>query len=503
MLRPYQARAIEALRGHVRAGLRRVCLVCPTGGGKTVVAASIIRSAVENFGARVLFLAHRRELVGQTYVHLQREGITAGVMRGDDSRTDPSLPVQVGTIQTVVRRDRPPADIVFVDEAHRAPGDSYAAVLASYPDATIIGLTATPCRLDGKPLGEHFDAMECVASYSELIADGYISAPLVYAARALPDLSAVPKRHGDYAEGVLEKAMLEPHVVGDVVAEWGRLAKRRPTVVFACGIEHSKALVERFTDAGVRAAHLDGTTSDDERFQTLMQVENGKLDVVSNVGVLTEGWDQPRVKCCVMARPTLSLSLYMQCVGRILRPWESVVPLVLDHSGNTDRHGLPHEDREWSLDTGVIRVRPKTPYHLCASCFAYVTQKPCELCGAVPDVRPRERREAQGTMAVVADAVTDPERFFFERHWQQARTKGFKPGYASAQFKEKFGRWPTWAWSQECKAAFAADPEWRERQEKRERERAWWQEQQAERAPDEPEHPWTPEQEGAFDDLLS
>ena len=126
---------------------------------------------------------------------------------------------------------------------------------------------------------------------------------------------------GDYHEGELEDAVMQAHVIGDVVQTWLDRAERRKTVVFAVGIDHSRELVERFREEGVRAAHLDGTTPEAEREQILMDLETGKLELVSNVGVLCEGWDQPSVKCCVMARPTLSLTLWMQCAGRILRPW--------------------------------------------------------------------------------------------------------------------------------------------------------------------------------------
>jgi len=407
-------------------------------------------------------------------------------MRGQDERTDPSAAVQLCTIQTLVRRDLPPADMVIIDEAHRAPGDSYARVVEAYPKATVFGLTATPCRLDGKPLKEHFDALIEVASYSELIEQGAILAPIVYSARRKPDLSKVRTVAGDYHEGDLEAAMRDAHVIGDVVEEWKGKADGRRTVVFAVGIEHSRDLAERFQDAGARVAHLDGTTPEDDRSRILLDLELGRLDVVCNVGVLTEGWDQPRVKCAVMARPTKSLTLWMQCAGRILRPWGEQAPLILDHSGNVDRHGLPHEDRVWSLD-GKVERRPSGRLRVCSACYGYVEGSPCPLCGAVPEAgKPREVRSAPGALERVGGepkpVSTDPKRAFFDAQVDQARRKGFKPGYASAKFKEKYGWWPSWAWSQSVKADYARDIAWQASVAKKTREREFWQKQQADQA---------------------
>ena len=502
-LRSYQQRAIEAARIARKGGARRILMSCPTGGGKTVIATAMIATAI-GFGSRVVVIVHRKELVDQFNFHLRSMGIAAGVMRGCDERTDPSAVVQLATIQTLVRRVLPPADLVIVDECHRVPSDSYARTLEAYPRATVFGLTATPCRLDGRPLREHFDAMVQVASYSELIDQGAILAPIVYAARKPPDLAKVRTVAGDYHEKDLELAVREPHVIGDVVAEWKAHSDGRRTVVFAVGIDHSNDLAERFGDEGARVAHLDGTTPEYERSRILLDLELGKLDVVCNVGVLTEGWDQPKVKCAVMARPTKSLTLWMQCAGRILRPWGEQAPLILDHSGNVDRHGLPHEDREWSLDGAVTR-RPSGCLRVCQTCYGYVDGSPCPLCGAVAAAgERRELRKADGVLERIGKNIekersSDPKRAYFDDQVEQAQRKGFKPGYASAKFKEKFGAWPSWAWSQGVKADFAKNAEWQGRVAKKTREREFWQKQQ--QAGDSLEDVAAPAEEGAFDGL--
>ena len=514
-LRTYQTNGIELARAARRAGHRRILLSAPTGSGKTIIAVAMIARALE-MGARVLVIAHRKELIDQFFSQLLRAGITAGVMRADDVRTDATLPVQLGTIQTLGRRDLPPADIVFVDEAHRCPGESYQRVLAAYPAATIFGLTATPARLDGKPLREHFDVLVPVAAYSTLIDAGAIAAPIVYAPRNPPDMSRVRRVAGDYHDGDLQKVMSRVHVVGDVARTWLQRAEGRSTVVFAVGVEHSQILVAKFRELGVKAEHLDGTTPEAEREAILMRLELGTTQVVCNVGVLCEGWDQPRVKCCVMARPTLSLTLWMQCAGRILRPYGDQPPVILDHSGNVDRHGLPHEDRAWSLDGAVKRSSP-TSCVVCANCYAYVARMPCPVCGHQTASEPRKVKERDGVLERIDANIAkekrvvseDPKRAYFDAQVEVARSKGFKPGYASAKWKEKYGNnveWPPWAWSQSVKADYAADSYWQERVGKRERQRAYWQDRQAAALPTQdaqgdPDPGPDEEPRGAFDDL--
>lgn len=476
-LRPYQAAAIEALRSHVRAGRSRVLLVAATGSGKTVIASSLIHSARANHGARILFLAHRSEIIDQTVRHLAHFGVTdVGVIRADDDRTNPACTIQVASIQTLIRRAKPEADIVICDEAHRSAGESFRRVLSEYPDATIIGLTATPVRLDGRPLGDVFQALEQVATYSELIAGGFVMEPVVYSTAAGVDLSSVRTSRGDYREDDLEAAMSVPHVMGDIVANWKRHAGNKRTVVYACTVAHSMAIVKRFHDAGIVAEHLDGATPEDERAAILARLESGETRVVSNCQILTEGWDMPACKCVVMARPTQSLSLYMQCVGRALRPWGEDAPVVLDHSGNMDRHGHPTIDREWSL-LDKPKTAVKSEFHVCKGCYAYVKKNPCELCGFAHVPTEREIRE-QAAELVVREPV-DERRATFMQSVYLARSRGFKPGFAGAKFKEKFGAWPPWSWSNEAKAMFANDKDWQERLDYREREKAHWAEVEA------------------------
>jgi len=471
-LRPYQTRSIEQLRAHCAARLTRLLLAIPTGGGKTLTASDLIRSSLGK-GLRVLFVVHLRELVDQTVRAFEGLGIThVGVMRGDDDRIDASAPVQIASIQTLARRDKPIADVIVLDECHRSISAQYVKYIwEAYPDATIIGLTATPCRGDERPLGEWYQALVIGATYSELIADGYISEPIIYAPKVLPDLSHVHRVAGDWNEGDLEEEMAK--IAGNIVPDWLEHAAGRKTIAFACGIAHSKDIVRRFLDAGVAAEHLDGTTPGAEREAILERLRTDETTVVSNCAVLTEGFDLPSIRCAIIARPTLSLVLHMQTAGRALRPGD-IQPVILDHAGNCARHGMPHQDRGWRIDGPPVPPKDANPYKTCKFCFVYISASAdvCPHCGAEQPKKPREL-PIEEPAKMVQITTAEVELSFYRTQVDTACYMGFKPGFASAKWKEKFGRWPPWSWSEETKRRFADDEEWQARLERRTREREW------------------------------
>lgn len=480
VLRPYQQAGIDELREAIRSGAKRVLMVGPTGGGKTVVAASIIRSAVAR-GKRVLFLAHRIELINQAKRQVEKFGVLdVGVIRADDARANPEAQVQVASVQTLNRRPEPlDFDIVFVDEAHSSMADSYRNVVSRFPKAIVIGLTATPFRQDNKGLGEIFEQLIVFARPSQLVEDGFIIAPRAYGAPAAPDLTDVKVTAGDFNARYLEAAMVRGKLVGNTVQEWLRLAAGRKTVLFAVSIEHSRLLCKTFQDEGVAAAHIDAHTDGDTRALTLHRLNTGELSVVCNVDVLTEGWDQPSVKCAILARPTKSLRVHLQQVGRILRPFEGQEAIILDHAGNCDLHGMPHWDREFSLEYGQGK-KPDITLHTCKKCFAMWTgaSRACPSCGEEREHTPRELPESVDGMGLVSRETseqTDPKRVYFQRMAHQARTRGWKPGAASARYKEQFGEWPPWAWSQSLKMAYELDVAWQEDVRHASERREYWQ----------------------------
>ena len=276
--------------------VRRPCIVMPTGSGKTLVASEIIRSEPDR---HVLFLAHRRELIHQAAAKLGELGVNVGVILAGEP-TNVMLGVQVASVQTVWSRsfrskslELPPAGIVFIDEAHHVRAPIYKAIIEKYPDAKIIGLTATPCRRDGRGLGNVFDALVEGPQVSELIAQGFLVGTKVFAP-SKPNLKGVHTRQGDYIESELAERMDKVELVGDIVSHWHRLSERRKTVVFATSVAHSVHLKDEFERSGVRAEHIDGSTPKGERDEILDQLARGDIEVVTNCLVLTEGWDASR-----------------------------------------------------------------------------------------------------------------------------------------------------------------------------------------------------------------
>ena len=487
-LRPYQQRTIDACRKHVADGYTRILVVAPTGAGKMAQAAFIMQRALRLFGDRSLFAVHRKEVLNHCVRQLAGFGVTeVGIMRADDDRTDPTQLIQVASRATLVRRDLPPASIVIIDEAHFSP-QATKKLITAYPNAIIFGFTATPIAAGGMGLGgDLFQVLVQSATYKELIAAKWLAEePLIWGIERQVDLSAVTTVAGDFETGDLENTMNQPQVTGNIVETWQKRSEGRRTVGFACGIKHSLSIVESFRLAGVRSAHLDGTTPEGEREQLLGALDSGELQVLINVDVLSEGFDQPSLKYIISARPTLSLIRWMQQCGREMRPWNGVRPIIADHAGNTDRHGAPHLDRVWSLD-GAPRLAEKNPYRLCPQCYAYVAKSPCELCGFAPPIEERKVKE-NATPALVEKKTEDVRRADFIALVQTASARGFRPGYASAKWKEKYHDWPPRSWSEEAKRQFATDTAWQLRQAKRENERNYWQSQkQADDQPIAPE----------------
>ncbi len=465
-LRPYQDAVVANYREAVTSAVRRVLIVAPTGAGKTVIATAIIAEATQD-RRRVLFLAHRRELIVQASRKLHAAGIDHGILLpGYTPRA--GEPVQVASIATLHARavrsssiDLPDADVIVLDEAHHARAKTYKKLLDAYPDAVIVGLTATPCRGDGRGLGNTFQKMIECPGVAELIKDGYLVPTKVYAP-SRPDLTGVKVERGDFVESQLAVRMDKSELVGDVVTHWIRLAQRRPTVVFATGVQHSVHIRDEFRRAGVLAEHIDGVTPTEERDRILSQLAAGKIELVSNAQVLCEGWDEPSVSCLVLARPTRNLGLYRQMVGRVLRPSAGKVDaLILDHAGATFLHGFAEDPVEWSLSEDRLaenkahtsRGTPRAPaLTTCPECDAVRMQgQPCGACGWRPQPRAASvqvqdgelgevDRASKAVQAIRADA-RERTKFHAMLLWI-GREKSYKPGWAAAQYRQKFGAWP-------------------------------------------------------------
>jgi DNA repair protein RadD len=402
--RTYETRAVRELTT-LLASHRAVLAVGPTGCGKTVIGSMLIHKRP----GRVLWLAHKYELIDQAHRSLTSLGIDAGVWMAHEerlhgaARVDSNARVQVASIQTAARRGVAGSfDLVVIDEAHRAMADSYQKVAGKHPNAKILGLTATPCRQDGRGLGSFFDEMFIVATPSELYEDGYLAKPRTFAApqetvaKIAAGLRRVRSVHGEYNPKELERLVDTQLLVGNVVSESLRLAPGVPKVVFAASVAHSKRIAKRFQRRGIKVAHVDGETPADERAEILASLETGKVEVVCNVDVLSEGWDLPKLGAVVIARPTKSLARFLQMCGRVQRPYKGRTPIILDHGNNVLRHGvLPSQDIEWSLDEDTEHGEKSQPiFYACAECFTFapITASSCPECGADRPIGGRERK---------------------------------------------------------------------------------------------------------------
>lgn len=435
VLRPYQVAARDKLRKALKTH-RATALVLPTGAGKTTVAADIIERCIakDDSPNRVLFLAHRTTLVEQCSTRLDENGLTRnGIIMGNHPRRRPLAPIQVASIQTLARRPLldPPPTLIIVDECHRSLSPSYVALLEQYPDAYIIGLTATPWRLDGRGLGRMYQKLIVGVTYGQLIAEGYLVGIRCFCPW-VPDLRGLRLVAGDYDLGVVAEQANQRHRLDQIVTHWLSLADNQPTIAFAINVAHSKLLTAAFLEAGVSAEHIDGTTKNAERAAVNDRLLSGATKVVSNCGVWTEGWDSPPVRVGIMARPTMSLALFMQCAGRILRPYAGKdSALWLDFAGGVVDHGWPTLDRRWSLaDREEVRNAAAAPtVKLCESCFAALPShvKQCPECGHIFTVDRAQELRLEGAAPLVEvqapDAVS-PHRGLQDQGYRPVWTRG-------------------------------------------------------------------------------
>jgi DNA repair protein RadD len=456
-LRDYQADAVGRLER-----TRKALYVLPTGGGKTVVATAIIERAVQR-DERVLVLTHRREILKQTSLSLPIEHglILAGL------NINLEYPVQIASIQTLharcMRTDKlplPAANLIIIDEAHHVAAHTWRAIIESYPNARLLGLTATPVRSDGRGLGNFFDELIEGPQIPDLITERYL-VPTIYYAPTDPDLRGVETRQGDYAVNQLADRMNRDDLVGDIISNWHKLAQRRKTLVFCVDVAHSLHVKDEFVKSGIRAEHIDGGTAKTERDAILARLASGETELVANCMVLTEGFDLPAIGCIVLARPTKQLGLFRQMAGRGLRPAPGKSNLVLiDHSGAVYRHGLLEDKIAWTLD---VTKQAENPEHAacqardvsrlceCSQCGALRKGgEPCPACGFQPKRRPDAIIFADGELARVDRYTRQPvqssdphERMrWLAMLYHMERNKPYRRNWARCNYKDKFGNWP-------------------------------------------------------------
>jgi DNA repair protein RadD len=444
LLRSYQEKDIASIRAAFARGERRICYCAPTGSGKTVVFCHAARKATEK-NQRVLIVVHRQELVDQVVAALALEGVPFGIIAAGYPE-QLHAPVQVAMAQTLVRRlDRlHDVRLLVVDECHHVMALTWLTIVNAIPNALIIGTTATPERLDGKGLGEVFDTLVIGPTVASLIASKWLSPFVIYAPQHIVNLKRVRTVGGDYALGDLAQRMNSEVVLNDVVIEFRKHLSGRTALLFATTIEHSRSTARFLRAHSIRAEHLDGDTPSAERREVIARLAAGEIDVLCNCGIISEGLDVPSVGGVILLRPTKSLVLHLQQVGRALRPSDGKDrAIILDHSGNVYRHGFPDFEHAWSLN-GRPKQKRAAPVKRCSHCGALipVSARTCPECGfALPvkqspqpvstplvEITPADGFEqwlAKGSFRAVTEWAGTNE----ERLRAVARARGYRAGW--------------------------------------------------------------------------
>ena len=404
----------QAMRGH-----QSVLVNGATGIGKTVFASYVAQSASAK-GKRILFCVHRDTLIHQTARTFEEFGIQFGYIAAGMS-FEKWKPVHIASIQTLARRlDKIPVpDLLVIDEAHLAAAKTWSAVVDCYraQGAKILGLSGSPTRLDGKPLSNLFDTMVMGPSVRWLIDNGFLSEYVAYCPSKI-DLSGVKTRMGDFNQTELAETMDKPSITGDAVEHYRKLAMGTRAVCYGVSVAHSKHVAETFNAAGIAAGHIDGTTPKSEQQRLIRDFADGKILVLCNVELITTGFDLSAqvgrdvpIETMIGLRPTQSLALHLQTIGRALRR-KPKPAILLDHAGNILRHGLPDDEREWDLSGQTKRAKKRAteddalPIRQCEQCYTVHRPAPvCPSCGFVYPNRARQIETVAGELQQVNPSV--------------------------------------------------------------------------------------------------
>jgi superfamily II DNA or RNA helicase len=382
----FQERLLAQVDHHWREGYRRLLLYAPTGAGKTLMAVSLMQQRIQA-GQRCLFVVRHQPLVDQTLAHIHKLGQRAGVIKAGHT-WDPVHPIQIASLQTLNRRRYwPQADWILLDEAHGCPAAQYDSVFMRYDGATFLGLTATPFVLNRRrPLDSRFETLVASPQVSDLIAAGYLVPPVVFAHPPDSlDTRTIRILGGDYDRHELALKCNTPAMVNALVQEWRQRAEGRRTLAFAVDRQHAQAMASGFRAAGIPAEALDGNTSERKRRQIYGRLRRGETLILASCGVLSEGFDQPSVSALLLARPTRSRVLYLQQVGRGLRPDPATAKtdcIILDQAGNSWRLGLPTDPLVLSLEAESATREGSAPLKRCPDCTAIVplATRLCPVC---------------------------------------------------------------------------------------------------------------------------
>lgn len=404
-LRDYQEPMIAQTRSHFRNKIRSVLLQLATGGGKTAMAVYMLGGAAKRHP--VWFVVHRRELLKQSRDAFHAQGLQCGIVAAGFPE-NARLPIQVCLINTLANRwDRlPTPGLIVPDECHHMGARTWETLYERYPHSKFVGLSATPARLDGKGLGKYFQVMVNGPSVSELTAQGYL-VPYQLIAPPLINTDELHTRFNDYIQSEVDAVMDKPKIVGDAVDTYLKYAAGRRGLVFCASVKASEHLATAYRARGVRAVHVDGETDPMIRDAAIRDLTSGALHLITSVDLFGEGLNVEGIEVVIQMRPTQSLTLHLQQIGRGLRPAPGKKELIIiDHVLNYQRLGLPDDPRQWSLEAGNVHTHEESvlpPPRTCPSCYSAVrTGAPrCKYCGTSFEKKPRVIEHVNGQLGPV------------------------------------------------------------------------------------------------------
>lgn len=461
-LRDYQQHDMTKLKAAFKS-FKSVLYQLSTGGGKTVVALHIIQGALGK-GNITWFVVNRRRLVKQTSKAMTDAGIPHGIIASGFPETEAT--VQVVMIQSVVNRlDRLPLPrFLILDEFHNAKAATYEKVIQQIPDARILGLTATPCRLDGKPLNSIVQTMVTGKPLSWLIAEGYLCDVKIYAPPVgVEDVELKAQADGDYAIADIVDLMDKPTITGCAIQHYKNISPGKPALVFCASIKHAEHTAEAFRAAGINSESIDSTMATEKLDGIIGYFDDRQIDVVVSVDLVSEGFDLPCINTAIFLRHSASLRLVVQMIGRTLRPVYALgydlatregrlqaiaasdkpYAILLDHVGNIRRHdllglGLPEWDIEWSLDGEVKRKKPEESVVQVTQCDrCYYMHPPAKVCPNCGHCYEAKIRKMQAVIDEQLEEVRREELERIEKAEAQAAARAAKIAELAKQQKER------------------------------------------------------------------
>ncbi len=478
-LRPYQEELVQKIKAEWDAGNRRVLAQLATGGGKTVIFSSVAEETTSR-GKGVLVLAHREELLLQAKEKLEvtaREEV--GIIK-TGYRANKNALIQVASVQSLIRRESwPDAELVIVDEAHHSCADTYVKILDYYSDSLILGVSGSPARSDGRGLKGQYDSLVLGWSVRKLIDEGYLSKFKLFASTKRIKTTGIKIINGDFDQRQLAQAVSSSITSGDIISTWKKHALHLKTIVFCCNVKHSQDVAKAYRQAGYMAEHIDGKTPAQERAAIVQRYKNGETLILCNCGIFSEGVDVPSIQAVQILRPTRSLLLFLQSIGRGLRPSKDKEYLIiLDHTDNWIYHGLPDDEYDWTLDAVSLKNRQHAVE--CPDCnhcfFPTITEQnkleaTCPNCGSIiPLEAPVEGFGAENP-EITNDKTIDLEEVILEKNSEIMAeimklkaiqvTRNYKPFWIYHQvintypeiglgelreLSKIFGYHPRWAW---------------------------------------------------------